>query len=170
MPLISCGTTGLLAVLLVNGAYFQIFMAMFNISVLRCARHCPSAALHTPPTAVGSTFICSFILCGIFHGLHCFACCSGLLGSCSSGLICGVLISGGRPVSRISTDNCFACGHCCYKPLLDGVACFRILGPRLLQWRACTMHKLLYVMCCARLLTCFEHRHEFVPSGAAYCC
>ena len=39
----------------------------------------------------------SFVLCGILHGLHCFACCSCLLGSCSSGLICGVLISGGRP-------------------------------------------------------------------------
>ena len=70
---ISCGTTGPVAVLFVNGGYFQIFVAMFNISALRCARHCPSAALHTPPTAVGSTFICSLwhppwasLLCVLF--------------------------------------------------------------------------------------------------------
>ena len=57
-----------------------------------------------------------------------------------------------------------------YKPRLDGVACFRILAPLSLQWRACIMDKLLYVMCGARLVTCFEHRNEFVPSGATYYC
>ena len=79
LPSISSDTTGLLVVLLVNGAYLQMFMAMIIINVLRSVRHCPTTALHTPPTAVSSTFISSFIRCGIFRGLHCFACCTCLL-------------------------------------------------------------------------------------------
>ena len=40
----------------------------------------------------------------------------------------------------------------------------------LLQWRPCTMHKLLHVLRCPQLLTCFPPRQELVPSGPAYCC
>ena len=56
---ISCCSTDPVAVLFVNGCYFQILVAMFNIGALRCSRNCPRSATPRVRPHVGSTSFCS---------------------------------------------------------------------------------------------------------------
>ena len=92
---ISCCGTGPVAVLVINGGYFQILVAMFNIGALRCSRNCPRSA--TPRARPHVSAPRPFVPRCILDGLRFFVCCSCLLGSCSSVQIHGVLFSGARP-------------------------------------------------------------------------
>ena len=166
---ISCCSTDPVAVLFVNGCYFQILVAMFNIGALRCSRNCPRST--TPRTRLHVSAPRHFVPRCIIDGICFFVCCSKLLGSCSSGNSTGICFQVHGHVSRISADHCYASRCSCHQ-LIERMRCFRISARLPPAMATCMLHHLLHVSHCAKfltLLTGFPHRQEFVASEHAYC-